>query len=618
MHGCSASAPQGSGAIRLRDVMAAIEPAQHTVGDGAAAPEPVDAGEQPSSFSDPWDGITDADLVAAPNPNAQLTVDEAPSAATISAADLRAALVTAMRNKDLAAVSTGEIRAEIACTFGLADGALDCRKREIRKLTATVVDELSHERGEALGVQPFLQQVLDMKGERDGARQEIYFVTISRVLETISPVGVLEFQDISKMTREDVAKAIRDAFDNPLPSGARGGRPRSSEDSAVALVIVFQEQHADGSVHYHVVVKLLRQQRFISAKRTLRERHGLPSHFSCTHSQLWSAVRYGYVGTPKKPEVDEEPYYWTHDGAEVDLFELSQRPFHADHWRKRREAKDKEACKENRKATFNKMDLTALIVSKHLYSKDTLMAYVQNHGTEVMQVYVNRVQRKLSELIEDAAEWEGARESAAIEQTTDWALVCQAAEAACPHGGECTYKQAADEIFHRNSTTVSWMDLAAALRDIIVMGPSKTTRVPFLVGPSNSGKSTLVYPFDDIFGPKRVLHKPALGSTFGLRNIVKKRLIFWDDYRPVEYAQEKTVPISLFLTLFIGQHSEIQISQSFNDGNLDVKWKRGVVFTGKHEGLWIPTKNVTEEDIKHTRNRVQEFLFHATMPQGGW
>jgi hypothetical protein len=60
-----------------------------------------------------------------------------------------------------------------------------------------------------------------------------------------------------------------------------------------------------------------------------------------------------------------------------------------------------------------------------------------------------------------------------------------------------------------------------------------------LVGLSNTGKSTLLYPFDDLFGPKNIFHKPALGSTFALRNIVqKKRFIFWDDYRPVEFAQD--------------------------------------------------------------------------------
>ena len=95
-----------------------------------------------------------------------------------------------------------------------------------------------------------------------------------------------------------------------------------------------------------------------------------------------------------------------------------------------------------------------------------------------------------------------------------------------------------------------------------------------------------------------------------------KRFIFWDDFRPVEFAHEKTVPVSLFLSLFVGQYSEIQVSQSFNDGNKDIQWKHGVVFTGKAEGLWEPTKVVSAEDVRHMRNRVVEFTFTTTLADG--
>ena len=219
--------------------------------------------------------------------------------------------------------------------------------------------------------------------------------------------------------------------------------------------------------------------------------------------------------------------------------------------------------------------------------------------------------------IKDAEEWESAKANAEHERLTDWALVCRAAASPCPHGeAGCGYRQAVEDIFQKNSACVCRNDLAVALRNIIVGGPSKTTRVPFLVGPSNSGKSTLVYPIDDAFTPRKVMHKPAPGSTFALRNITEKRFIFWDDFRPVEYAHEKTVTVSTFLSLFIGKATEIQASQSFNDGNLDVEWKRGVVFTAKQEGLWAPTKRVSEEDIRHLRNRVQEFPFQHVFQRG--
>ena len=218
--------------------------------------------------------------------------------------------------------------------------------------------------------------------------------------------------------------------------------------------------------------------------------------------------------------------------------------------------------------------------------------------------------------IDDAQEWDAAKAAAFEERLTDWEILVKAANTPCPHGpGACTYANAVAEIFRSNAQSVSQSELARSLKDTLQRGPSKTCRVPFLVGPPNTGKSTVLYPFDDLFGPKRVFHKPALGSTFALRNVVKgKRFIFWDDFRPVEFAHKETVPVATFLSLFIGKNTEIQVSQSFNDGNLDVQWARGVVFTAKRDGLWHPTDRVSAEDVQHIKNRVHEFRFENVVP----
>ena len=447
-------------------------------------------------------------------------------------------------------------------------------------------------------------------------RQWVYFITISRVIHADNA------QSLEDISREDVATAVRAAFDNPVDGGPRGGRPRAGPrgtESRVQVLVVFREKHADGAVHYHVAVKLCTQMRFAAAKRTLWERFRLPSHFSCSHTQLWSAVRYGYMPSATKPVVDDAPHVWTYDGRVLDLFAISQEPYEAEMWRKRRENVEKaeaKAEKGKRKGpAVTKLDLTSLILSKNLATKDAVLAYVQKHGSAAMQAFVHKVQRHLPEYILEAKDWAAADENATFEQTTDWALLCAKAESPCQHGcAECSYRVAARDIFAKNADTLSQTALAAALRAVMITGPTKTTRVPFLVGPSNSGKSTLLYPFDDLFGPTKILHKPALGSSFGLRNITKKRFIFWDDYRPVEFAHEKTVPASLFLSLFIGQHAEIQVSQAFQDGNLDVKWDRGAAFTAKLEGLWASTRKVGEEDVRHMRNRVLEFHFLHTLP----
>jgi hypothetical protein len=46
------------------------------------------------------------------------------------------------------------------------------------------------------------------------------------------------------------------------------------------------------------------------AKRVLTERHRLASHFSVTHAQWWSALRYGRIPSERKDTVDPQPLQW--------------------------------------------------------------------------------------------------------------------------------------------------------------------------------------------------------------------------------------------------------------------------------------------------------------------
>ena len=197
------------------------------------------------------------------------------------------------------------------------------------------------------------------------------------------------------------------------------------------------------------------------------------------------------------------------------------RPCHERRTFSRGRTSQKARCK------FNKLDLTSINLAKGLTTVAALLEYTQKHGTEAMQLFVHQRQKLLKGCLAEAQEWGGAQQQAAADRQTDWALVCQTAAKACAHGECCPYAAAAAAFFDANSATLSLADLAAALRNIIVAGPSKTTRASMIVGPTNSGKSTLVLPFDDVFGFANAFHKPALNSSFALQNILKqKRFLF--------------------------------------------------------------------------------------------
>ena len=79
-----------------------------------------------------------------------------------------------------------------------------------------------------------------------------------------------------------------------------------------------------------------------------------------------------------------------------------------------------------------------------------------------------------------------------------------------------------------------------------------------------------------------------------------------------EYAA-RTVPVATFLSLFQGQPFEVQVSQSFHDGNVDFAWQRGCLMTAKSEDLWKTTQAVTPEDVRHMQSRVLQFECVASL-----
>ena len=459
-----------------------------------------------------------------------------------------------------------------------------------------------------------MEKILEEVGEEiAGSRGLIYLATVSRVLpETLRDTDLC---DVKVLTRKQVAEFFLDALNNPA-GNPLGGRPPRRQ-SVVEKLVVFKESHNDGDAHFHVAARLLTARAFAPAKRALRQRHRLPSHWSCSHTHWWSAVRYGVMPSPRKPEEDKNPFIWPPD-KRLDLFAEAQEPYTARAWKARREEKDKKAAVAEKPQKFSKSDLTSVILSEGLRTRASVIAYAKRAGTSAMQAYVDKNIRKLDEFVEDALEWGKAEETEQLEKETDWALVCRTAASECPAGDACEHRQVAAEFFQQNSASFGRKDLALALRAILVGGPSKQTRVPLLVGTTNTGKSTVVLPFDALFGYGKVLHKPAPKSSFALRNISKgKRFIFWGDYRPVEYACLPNQPVSVdtFLSLFQGQWLEVAASQSFHDGNMDCRWTRGAVMTAKLDGLWkpCPERGVSAEDVEHMQQRVHVFFCAGRM-----
>jgi len=60
---------------------------------------------------------------------------------------------------------------------------------------------------------------------------------------------------------------------------------------------------------------------------------------------------------------------------------------------------------------------------------------------------------------------------------------------------------------------------------------------------------------------------------------------------------------------------EVQVSQSFNDGNIDFELRRGAVVTAKEEGLWTATSRVMDKDVRPIQSRFEVFRCTAVVPK---
>ena len=143
---------------------------------------------------------------------------------------------------------------------------------------------------------------MDLGPENTGGvriRRTVYLITFARVLlQTV--LGNPGLKDPSTLAPGTILNCVKNAIDYPA-LGPGGGRPANRNESPIRKIVVFREAHQDGSFHFHVGVLLSVALGFVTAKRALLTRHGLVSHWSSSHSEWWSVVRYGYMpNLPKK------------------------------------------------------------------------------------------------------------------------------------------------------------------------------------------------------------------------------------------------------------------------------------------------------------------------------
>ena len=224
----------------------------------------------------------------------------------------------------------------------------------------------------------------------ESLQNEVFLVTASKLLHGDDADADPPLKDPSGISKHEFRAALQDSMQNPIYDQARGGRPPSRAPE-LDVYLGVKEPHTDPEhEHHHVALKFYKQKhRFMPFKLAMRRRHGIATHWSTSHTQLWSAVRYLHIPTNRKRRVDRKPEVWTRDGRTLNLYEMSQQPFQASAWKADRERRASEPLHEKtgkNTERFTKLDFNALILAERLLTPSAVIEHVMEKGSLVMQL----------------------------------------------------------------------------------------------------------------------------------------------------------------------------------------------------------------------------------------
>ena len=329
-----------------------------------------------------------------------------------------------------------------------------------------------------------------------------------------------------------------DIFRNPVHIDAAAAT-RGTSVGTLKLLAVFQERHTPGEngvadVHYHVAVSLSTSMRWMPYKRALRQRYQLASHWSCSHEGYWSAVRYGFIPTPKKllTELDPTPRVWP--PQHPPLFEASQEPMTAAALRRRREHSVKAASEQGKpEPRATEMDLYPIVVREGFkntpdepWASKRLVSYLKKHGSPAVVALAWKIRSRLDALIDDVWSWEH------VDDTLAWVGETRAARFVAAGQGPCVcngmWRHCAEWALQANAVNPG--ELCHALWKAARDGRHESTPVVTLMGRSGGeGKSFLLAPLRTIFGEEYIQATPQPGS-FPLLGLETKRLALLEEW----------------------------------------------------------------------------------------
>jgi hypothetical protein len=419
---------------------------------------------------------------------------------------------------------------------------LSVPQRRLRRKTWLGFHIVADELEEVIPEPPPLLCYLEEEGleQEDCSRtKQVYLVTFPALRRALGQSNARGFVCPSTWSHEDLARVVLKAFRSPLYTTNNKNWGTKLE---LDCFVIFREHHAaindeaEGLVHWHVALKATACFRFLPYKRALSVNHGLATHWSCSHTGYWSAVRYGYMPSAKKPqeELDPTPYTWCRAGEHLPLFQVAQEPTTAAALQRRREHKVKESCSKGKpEPRPTEMDLYPLVVQQGFRNTaddhtaaEKLVQFLKNYGSPALVAFAFKNRSKLHDLIDDVWSWETVDDFLSHHGQTRLQLLERAAQMQCICNG--VWAQRTEMSLHMNG--INPRSLFSDVLRSLESGRREDVPVLVLMGRfGGEGKSFILSPLQNVYGIENLQCAPQPGN-FPLLGLEKKKVVMLDDW----------------------------------------------------------------------------------------
>jgi hypothetical protein len=320
--------------------------------------------------------------------------------------------------------------------------------------------------------------------------------------------------------------------------------PRSisrANEVPMQMFDVFREFHqptASGLVYPHDHIPTLALEKFVyvPVKKALLQRHGLASHWSCTHDGYWSALRYCCVPSPKKPAsaLDTDPVRWSATRVFKPLSELCHEPMTANAIKKNLDRKQQHAAEEGKKQKITKLDIWPLVVQNGFRNgKDDdaahlrLIQYAKTSCSKAVYTFLFKRRNTLPQLINSIWQWETVDTVLENATRSRIATLRMAAETKCICQGDWLSTVVASFL----SNKIPVQEVCQNVYDALLKGRSETVPVLVFAGArGGEGKSFFLKALAAVFGDENIFGAPEPGS-FPLLDLPGKKIAVLDDWR---------------------------------------------------------------------------------------